>query len=282
MFAKKALQQGTTLLVLPPSCLLHPRNIFSQHPAGLPWQIFPEKVVPAPHSSSNRSASPATAPRARPGLGPRKTSSSHSVPRGDGKRQKAQNHSSQGKSDRETPLNGSAIVETDEKVTNDSLNLTTTQLLTVYLAMYRPSTSDLPNQEARSSPWDPYFRTLPTSFRCWHPLTWLIPDTEDESLLHHDQPTKWPKKTDKLDPQSEVWTCLHTLANSHLPLGVKEKLEDVLRRYIRDKSRVIDVMRSTTSLASNETVWKNAWEAVTEGDFLWAWLNGEFRVQTYP
>jgi hypothetical protein len=54
-------------------------------------------------------------------------------------------------------------------------------------------------------------------------------------------------------------------------------LEDVFRRYERDKERVVQAMQDLAQKAGAEPAhdWVRAWEEVVEEDFLWGWLNGE-------
>jgi hypothetical protein len=79
------------------------------------------------------------------------------------------------------------------------------------------------------------------------------------------------------------------LAKDQLPASAKLKLDDVARRYARDKSKITAVMEeishhSSQSNGDPETSddWRSAWDRVTEEDFLWAWLNGRCHVQAIP
>lgn len=239
---------------LPPSALLHPRNIYAQHSSGLPEAVFPRDVVPVARS-------------ARPGAS--RTSSGrsvHSVTREGGKRQKAAADAVSPRS-RQSSLGASTLSGPPRPL---PLNLTTTQLLSLYLALYRPVEG---KKVDSSCPWLPYFKTLPDSFRDWHPLTWLVSIEAGSRLLSDDTPAR---ASDAVE-SSTTWNLLNGLAKDHLPSSVKTKLQHVLRRYDKDKERVIDVMQ--TMVGSNEAAgqaddWVKAWQETAEEDFLWSWLNG--------
>jgi hypothetical protein len=150
------------------------------------------------------------------------------------------------------------------------LNLTTTQLLSLYLALYRPVEG---KQTDSSCPWLPYFRTLPETFRDWHPLTWLISISTGLRPLSDDNDAE----SNDAAESSTTWNLLNGLAKDHLPSSVKTKLQDVFRRYNKDKERVMDVMHSLVDSAEasgQADDWVKAWRAATEEDFLWSWLNG--------
>jgi hypothetical protein len=242
-------------LSLPPSSLLHPRNIYAQHSSGLPEAVFPRDVVPDARS-------------ARPGAS--RTSSGrsvHSVTREGGKRQKAAADIVSPRS-RQPSLGTSTPSGAPRPL---PLNLTTTQLLSLYLALYRP----VEGQTADSScPWLPYFRTLPDTFRDWHPLTWLVSISAGLRRLSDDNAVE----TSDATQSSTTWNLLNGLAKEHLSSSVKTKLQDVYRRYSKDKERVVDVMQTlvdSTDASGQADDWVKAWRGATEEDFLWSWLNGE-------
>lgn len=77
--------------------------------------------------------------------------------------------------------------------------------------------------------------------------------------------------------EDPTWNTLRDLARDHLPPSVRTKLEDVSRRYTRDKERVVQAMQELVRSAGTGTPldWVQAWDEVLEEDFLWAWLNGK-------
>ena len=151
-------------------------------------------------------------------------------------------------------------------------------MLSLYLALYRPVPT---RRTASNSPWLPYLRTLPETFRDWHPLTWTVSPTAGRIPLRQSVSASnaAPSITTELASTSEdlTWTTLRDLARDHLPPVVKTKLEDVSRRYERDKERVVQAMQDLAQKAGAEPAhdWVRAWEEVVEEDFLWGWLNGE-------
>lgn len=160
-------------------------------------------------------------------------------------------------------------------------HLTTTQLLTLQLALWRVD-------PAARGPWGVYVDTLPTEFRPWHPLSWLVtPDTPGSGAGSKSQ----------AHPQWSMW---HALADC-LPRSTRSKLADVEQRFWRDVGviraaivRVLDTARLgfVTSgpplllqlcCSARMLIRQEAEDTIEHGAlytdvFLWAWLNGEWSV----
>lgn len=130
--------------------------------------------------------------------------------------------------------------------------MTTTQTLSLYLALNRRSTAQ--KGHSRYSPWTAYFATLPTSFRPWHPLTWLIEPVPNA-------------------PEPEYWSLFNHLGKTYVPESAHAKLQDMLERYKADV-KVMERGVSQSLENSQDDSLRDAWSQVTEEDTLWAWLNG--------
>jgi hypothetical protein len=131
--------------------------------------------------------------------------------------------------------------------------MTTTQTLSLYLALHRRSSAE--KGHPRYSPWAAYLATLPTSFRPWHPLTWLVEPVSGA-------------------PESEHWPSLNHLCNTYVPESAHEKLQDMLERYKADIKMMGRAVTHSIENSSDDSL-RNAWSQVTEEDLLWAWLNGQ-------
>lgn len=130
--------------------------------------------------------------------------------------------------------------------------LTTTQTLSLYLALNRHSSPERGN--SRYSPWADYIATLPKSFRPWHPHTWLVRPIPGV-------------------PGDEDWSSLNDLAKNHLPDSTYDKLQDMLGRYRGD----LKTMERCVNLAiekEGEGSFGWRWSDLSEEDLLWGWLNG--------
>lgn len=131
--------------------------------------------------------------------------------------------------------------------------MTTTQTLSLYLALNRLSSPQKGNP--RYCPWSAYLATLPTTFRPWHPLTWMVEPVRDA-------------------PDSDDWAALNHVAKTHLPSSALEKLQDMLERYRVDvKAMERGVSQSLENNLDDSL--RKVWSKVTEEDLLWAWLNGK-------
>ncbi|KAI5451410.1 hypothetical protein NCC49_001716 [Naganishia albida] len=134
--------------------------------------------------------------------------------------------------------------------------LTTTQTLSLYLALNRHSSPERGN--SRYSPWADYIATLPNSFRPWHPLTWLVRPIPGV-------------------PGDEDWSSLNDLAKNHLPDSTYDKLQDMLGRYRGD----LKTMERCVNLAiekEGEGSFGWRWSDLSEEDLLWGWLNVNTRT----
>ncbi|GFZ45944.1 hypothetical protein JCM24511_03677 [Saitozyma sp. JCM 24511] len=165
-------------------------------------------------------------------------------------------------------------------------HLTTTQLLTLQLALWRVD-------PAARGPWGVYVDTLPTEFRPWHPLSWLVtPDTPGSGAGSKSQ----------AHPQWSMW---HALADC-LPRSTRSKLADVEQRFWRDVGiiraaivRVLDTARLgfVTSgrpdccfslgpprgmLISQEAEDTMEYATLSTDVLLWAWLNVNTRTVSIP
>ncbi len=130
----------------------------------------------------------------------------------------------------------------------------------LYLSLHRHSTSQ--NEDGLIRPpaqWDEYLKTLPPSFRPWHPLTWLSPSSHA--------------------PQ---WKSL--LKN--LPTGSRRKLQEVIEPWERDCDVLLKVVKDETiwdGFGDDQMRrWIEGWrgrrrEDIIE-DLLWGWLNGMFML----
>jgi hypothetical protein len=115
--------------------------------------------------------------------------------------------------------------------------LTTTQLLTLHLALCRADLKSASNGGDGGETWRAYLDTLPLSFRPWHPLTWLIePDTQGETGEAVKKDWAW-------------WRAL----GACLPGSTRAKLAAVEKRLWRDikvlKGAIVRRFSSSDSLA---------------------------------
>jgi hypothetical protein len=97
-------------------------------------------------------------------------------------------------------------------------HLTTTQLLTLQLALWRV-------EPAGRGPWGVYVDTLPADFRPWHPLSWLVPPDTPQA----GSGSKLGRRS-QAPVEGSRW---HGLAGS-LPRSTRSKLADVEKRFWRD------------------------------------------------
>jgi hypothetical protein len=131
--------------------------------------------------------------------------------------------------------------------------LTTTQTLSLYLALNRHASSE--KGDPQYSPWAAYIDTLPTSFRPWHPLTWLMNPAPGV-------------------PGEEDWSSLNHLAKNHLPDSAWDKLQDMLGRYRGDLKTMERCVRLAIEKEGDDAFgWR--WSDLSEEDLLWGWLNGQ-------
>lgn len=103
---------------------------------------------------------------------------------------------------------------------NGTPKLTTTQLLTLHLALTRDP------QQRHKSEWQIFIDTLP-EFRPLHPLTWVIPNSE---LKEEEQDAFWPA----------LESCLSE--------SVRIKIAAVKRRYLADLKLLRQVLVSQLHL----------------------------------
>lgn len=131
--------------------------------------------------------------------------------------------------------------------------ITTTEALALYLTLNRrPSTQ---RADSTYCPWAEYLKTLPVSFRPWHPLTWLVKPPVD-------------------DPNYQDWNRMNDLAEKYLPKTALDKLQGVCERYRRHTA----MLRKGVPMVLQEEPdgkLERRWSQVTEEDLLWGWLNGQ-------
>jgi hypothetical protein len=110
-------------------------------------------------------------------------------------------------------------------------HLTTTQLLTLQLALWRVDSTG-------RGPWGVYVDTLPAEFRPWHPLSWLVaPETPGSGAGSKSQAHEWAR-----------W---HGLAD-RLPRSTRSKLAEVEKRFWRDVGAIrVAIVR----VLDNAVVW---------------------------
>lgn len=132
--------------------------------------------------------------------------------------------------------------------------MTTTQTLSLYLALNRRSSPHKGNP--RYCPWSVYLTTLPTTFRPWHPLTWIVEPVQDT-------------------PDSGDWAALNHLAKTHVPHSAYGKLQDMLGRYRADVKAMETGVSQSLENSPDDSL-RKVWSDVTEEDLLWAWLNGKW------
>jgi hypothetical protein len=151
-------------------------------------------------------------------------------------------------------------------------HLTTTQLLTLQLALWRVDSTG-------RGPWGVYVDTLPAEFRPWHPLSWLVaPETPGSGAGSKSQAHEWAR-----------W---HGLAD-RLPRSTRSKLAEVEKRWLSCVSLIMLWFGFVTSghpdccfillaprgmLIGQEAEDTVEHAALSIDVFLWAWLNGEWAV----
>ncbi|KAL1410957.1 hypothetical protein Q8F55_001900 [Vanrija albida] len=130
---------------------------------------------------------------------------------------------------------------------NGTPRLTTTQLLTLHNALTRD-----PKQRHKSE-WQVFMDSLP-GFRPWHPLTWVIPSSDDAE-------------------QDEWWTRLYECLSE----SVKIKIAEVKKRYEDDRAVVRNVLANEEPFRS-----QGIDKELSDEVILWAWLNVNTRTVSMP
>ncbi|EIW66384.1 hypothetical protein TREMEDRAFT_65667 [Tremella mesenterica DSM 1558] len=145
----------------------------------------------------------------------------------------------------------------------------------------------LTRREGYADDWKPYLDTLPTNFRPWHPLTWLIPydtspictpktntstndaEQENESLEDVHKNRKKRKRQSEVDGNEDIeqrrqwWLSLY----ANIPLSARKKVDVVKGRYEDDLVVLRNVLVNEGSFGSDGLE-----KEVTGEDLLWAWL----------
>ncbi|OCF32077.1 hypothetical protein I316_06233 [Kwoniella heveanensis BCC8398] len=270
-----ASKSGDTLLHIPASAMLNPLTLI--HNTTIPLHLFPQ--------SSSR---------------PRRTTTTTVSARA----------VSSGNNDEEDK---SFTSEAKRRKSNNSPSLKkldTTQLLTLHLALTRDP------HGRHKSPWEGYIGTLPHEFRPWHPLTWLIAPTPSQnasvsksaSLLTppstvgtystsspgHTSTSASSKKKSKsanTHPEHEnsdgkfehynnsrdEWTWWSQLAEVGLSPSTRRKVEDVKKRFEEDYAALSEVLKEVEPFKNQRLA-----QLLTQGDFIWAWLNVNTRSISIP
>ncbi|KAL7422560.1 hypothetical protein Q5752_003208 [Cryptotrichosporon argae] len=138
--------------------------------------------------------------------------------------------------------------------------LNTTQVLTLEVALSKQA----------QGPWDSFMRTLPHSFRPWHPLTWVVDAGERaEGTASTEGKSKSKCQCQNGDGGENKWTRWAELADL-LDGYTKRKLEDVKARWETD--------RDTLRKALRYEAFTHLKEPVSAETLLWAWLNVNTRT----
>ena len=146
-----------------------------------------------------------------------------------------------------------------------SARLNTTQLLTLHLVLTRDPLG------RHKSDWDVYLETLPKTFRPFHPLTWLVPETRVNGKVNgHGR-----------QPNGNVMGG----ALAHVPSAANENVLRVFGRFEADLEvmravlvrRQLRVVPPLMSPQRNEESYKeqDLVNVINVDDILWAWLTGE-------
>lgn len=130
---------------------------------------------------------------------------------------------------------------------NGTPRLTTTQLLTLHIALTRDP------QQRHKSEWQVFVDTLP-DFRPLHPLAWMIPNSDVER-------------------QDEFWPALEACLSE----SVRIKVQDVKRRFEDDLLLLRNVLKNEEPFRS-----QNMNALMSNEVLLWAWLNVNTRTVSMP
>ncbi|BEJ12327.1 hypothetical protein CspHIS471_0207870 [Cutaneotrichosporon sp. HIS471] len=130
---------------------------------------------------------------------------------------------------------------------NGTAPLTTTQLLSLHLALTRDPL------KRHKSEWQVFIDTLP-EFRPLHPLTWVVPDTDNKA-------------------PDAFWPALEQCLSE----SVRIKIEAVRLRYEADRKLLRNVLAIEEPFKA-----QNLGSLISDETLLWAWLNVNTRTVSTP